>query len=86
MDSNRVYAFMRSAGGSHWMVVCNFSDSEGEVGVNIPQHALDFMQIVPATYEAHDLLSGKRYALTMSAQQPAVVRVGAWSAAILKLN
>lgn len=86
MDSNRVYAFMRSAGGSHWMVVCNFSDSEGEMGVNIPQHALDFMQIVPATYEAHDLLSGKRYALTMSAQQPAMVRVGAWSAAIISIT
>ena len=44
------------------------------------------MQIMPATYEAHDILSGKRYALTMSPQQPALVRVGAWSAAILNLN
>ena len=86
MDPNRVYAFMRSAADSHWLVVCNFSDSEREVGVNIPQHALDFMQIMPATYEAHDILSGKRYALTMSPQQPALVRVGAWSAAILNLN
>ena len=86
MDANRVYAFMRSAGDSHWLVVCNFSDNEGEVGVNIPQHALDFMQIVPATYQGHDQLSGKRYALTMSAQKPAMVRVGAWSAAILSLT
>ena len=86
MDPNRVYAFMRSAGDSHWLVVCNFSDSEREVGVNIPQHALDFMQIIPATYEGHDMLSGMRYALTMSAQQPAVVRVGAWSAAIISLS
>ena len=85
-DANRVYAFMRSAGDSHWLVVCNFSDREGEVGVNIPQHALDFMQIEPDTYEARDLLSGRRCKLTLSAQEPATVRVGAWSAAIVSIK
>ncbi|MBO4592817.1 MAG: alpha-amylase [Bacteroidaceae bacterium] len=86
MDANRVYAFMRSGNGSHWLVVCNFSNYEGEVGVRIPQHALDFMQIAPATYQAHDYMSGRRCELTMSAQDPAVVKVGAWSAAIINIQ
>ena len=93
LDHNRIYAFMRADNPQIsnlkpqiYLIVCNFSDREGEVGINIPQHALDFLGIPEAVYSARDLLSGKRYSVLMSASEQAVVYVGAWTAAILQLR
>lgn len=85
IDANRVYAFMRVAAENRYLVVCNFSDTAGEVGINIPQHALDFLQIPAATYKAKDMLTGERYDITLSANEQARVKVGAWTAAIVKM-
>ena len=86
MDANRVYAFVRSNDTESCLVVCNFSDRIGEVGVNIPQHAFDFLSLPQGELAARDLLTGMRCKLTLSAQEPAMVRVGAWSAAIFSIT
>ena len=86
MDANRVYAFVRSNDTESCLVVCNFSDRIGEVGVNIPQHAFDFLSLPQGELAARDLLTGKRCKLTLSAREPAMVRVGAWSAAIISIT
>ena len=84
LDHQRVFAFMRAAGDERYLVVCNFSDRAGDVGVNIPQHALDFLGIDEGSHTARDVLSGRRFTLALSARRQAVVRVGAWSAAVTK--
>lgn len=86
LDANRVYAFMRVADDSRYLVVCNFSDYEGQVGINIPQHALDYLQLSPGKYSTHDLLSGRNAHLVLSVQQQATVQVESWSAAIIRFN
>ena len=84
LDHQRIFAFMRAAGDERYLVVCNFSDREGDVGVNIPQHALGFLGIDEGSHPARDVLSGRRFTLALSARRQAVVRVGAWSAAVTK--
>ena len=86
MDANRVYAFVRSNDTESCLVVCNFSDRIGEVRVNIPQHAFDFLSLPQGELAARDLLTGKHCKLTLSAREPAMVRVGAWSAAIISIT
>ncbi|MBP5758519.1 MAG: sigma-70 family RNA polymerase sigma factor [Bacteroidales bacterium] len=57
-----------------------------EMSVNIPQHAFDFLSLLQGELAARDLLTGKRCKLTLSAQEPALVRVGAWSATIISIT
>lgn len=86
-DANRCYVFARSYENSVCLVVCNFSESDRCVGVNVPEHMLEFFGIVPGIYSSQDLVNNKRnIKLTMSPTEKAQVTVGAWSAAILKFE
>lgn len=86
MDANRVYVFMRSTEDEACLVVCNFSDETREVGINIPQHAFDFMGILPAEYKAMDLMTNKKAYITLSPDQQACVKVASWSGSIIKIK
>lgn len=85
-DANRVYAFIRSTDRDACLVVCNFSDEDRAAGVNIPQHALEFLQIKAGRYRATDLMTAKKCDVSLSAEEQAIVKVTAWSVAILKFN
>ena len=84
LDHHRVYAFMRVRGECRYLIVCNFSDREGEVGINIPRHALEFLEIPEGIYGARDVLGSRRVRLSMWADGQAVVSVAAWGAAVFK--
>ena len=59
-DANRCYVFARSYENSVCLVVCNFSESDRCVGVNVPEHMLEFFGIVPGIYSSQDLVNNKR--------------------------
>ena len=86
-DSHRQYMFLRRASKrSQLLVVANFDDADVTVGVNIPQHAFEFLSMNEGLYSATDLLSGTSADLTLSAQHPVVLTVEARSAVVLKLS
>lgn len=83
-DANRTYAFVRSNKEEHCLVVCNFRDANGKIGINIPPHMLEFLNITPNTYEATDLITNKKQQLVISPREKAQVYVEEWGVAILK--
>ena len=86
-DCHRQYMFLRRASKrSQLLVVANFDDTDVTVGVNIPQHAFEFLGMNEGLYSATDLLSGTSAELTLSAQHPVVLTVEARSAVVLKLS
>lgn len=85
-DANRTYAFMRADEGTACLIVCNFSDNTISAGVNIPEHAFEFLGIAPGEYNATDMMTGRKCAVTMSAREMTKVNVAPWSAAIIKIE
>lgn len=86
-DCHRQYMFLRRASKrSQLLVVANFDDADVTVGVNIPQHAFEYLSMNEGLYSATDLLSGTSADLTLSAQHPVVLTVEARSAVVLKLS
>ena len=60
MDEHKQYAFLRKYGNEILLVVVNFADMPMHVGVNVPQHAFDCLQMPSlADCEAKDLLGAK---------------------------
>ncbi len=44
-NSKSVYAFLRTSGKQNFLCLCNFSDVEQSIKVQIPEHALEFCKI-----------------------------------------
>jgi len=83
LNPHRHYAFIRcTPQGRATMVVANFDNRPADISVTIPAHAMDMLHIPPATYTARDIISGKTLTLTMAADAPCTVSVGAHSAAM----
>ena len=75
--------FVRKSGEQVALIVVNFSDVDAHVGVRIPKHALDFLQIAEGNRIATELMSGNNVAMTVASDQYAYADVPALSAAIL---
>lgn len=56
--ADRVYSFLRGKGGEIMLVAANFSDRPLRVGIRLPGHAFDYMQIPEGEYAATQLLHG----------------------------
>lgn len=82
-NPHRHYAFLRKSGEQVALIVVNFSDVDAHVGVRIPKHALDFLQIAEGNRIATELMSGNNVAMTVASDQYAYADVPALSAAIL---
>ena len=85
-DNNRHYAFLRKNGNDTLLVVCNFSDMEANISVNIPRHAIDFLQITEKQYTATDLLSGLKQKLDIKGDKAIPMTVPANSARVWKFT
>ncbi|MGL4292980.1 MAG: alpha-amylase family glycosyl hydrolase [Bacteroidales bacterium] len=65
-NPQKQYAYLRKH--EEELIVClvNFDDKDVECGIRIPEHAFEYLQIKPGSYEGFDLISGeiKDYHLT----------------------
>lgn len=86
MDTNRIYAFIRKCGKENLLVVANFSDTDTNASVVIPQHALDCLGIPTKTYPTTDLLTGKRQHTEISADTPVTLSLKAHDGVVLKFR
>ena len=86
-NPHRQYTFLRKLKKELILVVVNFDEAPAEVGINIPAHAFDFLEI-PAkdTIEATDLLTGKREDIALSPTLQASTHVDGFSGKVLKVK
>ncbi len=84
-NSHRQYAFLRKQDNELLLIVTNFDDAPACMEVNIPQHAFDFLNLLPAMqHQATDLLTGKTELMDFHPAHPARIEVEAHSGKILK--
>ena len=83
---NHEYAFIRKAGVEVLLVVANFADSNQALGITIPGHAFDFLNMKEKNVQASDLISGEKQKLSLKRDAAVVVNVQAKSAVVLKFK
>lgn len=85
-DSDHQYAYFRqSKQGETLLVVTNFDAKAVHVGIQIPDHAYEFLHLRQGMTSAIDLLTGNSQTLEFKHNAPVYVEVPANSAVILKL-
>jgi glycosidase len=85
-DAHRQFAFLRKKGNDIMIIVANFSDSEVNIDVRIPYHAVDYLCIAEKKYAATDLLSGDKASLTIKGDKTVNMTVPAYGARVWKLG
>lgn len=86
-NEHKQYAFLRKYKDEIIMVVVNFDEVPVRAGINIPQHAFDYLKLpIGQEYEATDLLTGVKEKLSLSASRAANIEVGAMNGKILKMK
>lgn len=83
-NCDRHYAFMRqSKKGETLLVVANFEGKNVHVGVQIPDHAYDFLHLREGLVSATDLLTGDMQTVELKRHSPTYVNVPAYGAVVL---
>jgi hypothetical protein len=85
-DAAKQYAFLRKKDDEMLLVVCNFSDKKVNISVNIPKHAFEWLSIPEKDYEATDLLSDEKQAITLKADNGVKMTVPALGARVWKVK
>ncbi len=80
------YAFIRHTKNETLLVVCNFDDRDAHVGVRIPEHAIEFLQLHEGEYTATDLLSGEAQTIDIKANEHTFVNLHSNGAVILSFE
>ena len=83
---NHEYAFIRKAGAEVLLVVANFADSDQTVGITIPGHAFDFLNLKEKNVVATDLLSEGKQKLSLKRDEAVAINVQGNSAVVLKFK
>ena len=83
---NHEYAFIRKAGAEVLLVVANFANSNQTVGITIPGHAFDFLNMKEKNVQAMDLLSGEKQKLSLKRDEAVAVDVQGNNAVVLKFK
>ena len=83
---NHEYAFIRKAGAEVLLVVANFADANQTVGITIPGHAFDFLNLKEKNVQAMDLLSEGKQKLSLKRDEAVAVNVQGNSAVVLKFK
>lgn len=84
-NCDRQYAFIRRSKQETLLVVTNFDAVPIHVGVRIPQHAFDFLQLRSGMSSAIDLITGNLQTLELKPDAPTYVEVPAYGAVVLQL-
>ena len=83
---NHEYAFIRKAGAEVLLVVANFADSDQTVGITIPGHAFDFLNLKEKNVSATDLLSEGKQKLSLNRDEAVAINVQGNNAVVLKFK
>ena len=86
-NSHRQYAFLRKAKKELILVVVNFDESPAEIGIQLPPHAFDFLEVTEKdSVKATDLLTGNREEIALTSTRQVRTQVAGFSGKILKVK
>lgn len=85
-DPHRQYAYLRYYENEVLLIIVNFGTFSTDVSVNIPQHALDMMNVESDKYNAVELLQGEHDEKYLHRAIPFTTSIAAHSAAIWKFK
>jgi glycosidase len=88
-NTNKQYVFFRKFEDELLLIVANFDEQNVSLGINIPQHAFDYLEIPYENnkeYDCVDLLSGKKYNKELTPDKQLAVDVDKLSGVVLKFN
>lgn len=85
-NPHRHFAFIRAVDDEMLLITVNFSDSEANVEINLPDHAFEYLGIPRGTVKAKDLISGAESVKTVSDAIPFATHIPAHGAVIWKIN
>ena len=86
-NTNKQYVFLRKLDNELLLIVANFDETDVTLGINIPQHAFDYLNIPHEEnkeYTCVDLLSGKKYEKELTPKEQFFVDVEKYSGVVLK--
>ena len=88
LNPHRQYVFLRHHGADTLLVAVNFDSVKADIGINVPQHAFDCLQLRQGEYEACNLLgdNGQRHTVLLSSLMPLHVSLPPYGSAIIKLT
>ncbi len=86
-NTNKQYAYLRKAGSDLLIIAVNFEDFDVNLGLNIPQHAFEFLQL-PSNQEftAVELLTDVKQTVHLTPTEQLQVNVPKNGGVILKVN
>ena len=85
-NSERQYTFIRKAGKDCLLVTANFCAEEQHVGISIPQHAFDCLNLKEGTYTAIDLLSSETTTIELTPDKLLHTTLPAYGGTVLKIT
>lgn len=79
------FAFMRKGQKETLLIVANFDTAEANVGIRIPAHAFDYLQLRGGLHASIDLISGETQTIELKPDAHTFVAIPAYGAVILKV-
>ena len=85
-NEHKHYAFLRKNENELLLIVVNFDEHATHLGINIPQHAFEYLNIMPNdNCNAIDLLTNKKEKLSITSNKLCEVNLEGYSGKILKI-
>ena len=85
-NPDRQYAFIRKKGKEMLLIACNFDNEDVQVGIRIPQHAFDYLELKSGTHCAIDLISEETVTLELYPDKICSTHIPAYGGVLLKVN
>lgn len=83
---DRQYVFIRRYENELLLIAVNFDTRDVCIGVNIPEHAFNFLNMEEAKVKATDLLTSKKKTYELKKDSPIAIQLGASGAVVMKMK
>ena len=83
---DRQYVFIRRYESELLLIAVNFDTRDVCIGVNIPEHAFNFLNMEEAKVQATDLLTSKKKTYELKKDSPIAMQLGASGAVVMKMK
>lgn len=83
---DKQYVFIRRYEGEMLLIAVNFDTRDVCIGVNIPEHAFNFLNLEEVKVQATDLLTNKKKTYELKKDSPIAIQLGASGAVVMKMK
>ena len=80
------YVFIRRYEGEMLLIAVNFDTRDVCIGVNIPEHAFNFLNMEEVKVQVTDLLTNKKKTYELKKDSPIAIQLGASGAVVMKMK